>query len=177
MSSFYVCTKCFGLTSKGNGMQRCSCDEYKGSSEVDCPSGYHLCDICAASLAGGTSRYSWNACEVCLKFNRKLATDHGVSLPLGRHSIMNGVAIPFNISKEQQGEAIKQLIDSLDLSGSISDWGISQAQALFKSVPMWRKESYILLSKWEAKFALTTVRATSRSVAAFKDYLVKSRIT
>ncbi len=83
MSSFYVCTKCFGLTSKGTGMQRCSCEEYKSSSEVDCPSGYHLCDICAASIAGGTSRYSWNACEVCLKFNRKLATDYGVNLPLG----------------------------------------------------------------------------------------------
>ena len=176
MSSFYVCTKCFGLTSKGAGMQRCSCEEYKSYSEVDCPSGYHLCDICAASLAGGTSRYSWNACEVCLKFNRKLATDYGVNLPLGRHSIMNGVAIPFNISKEQSDEAIKQLIDSLDLSGSISDWGISQARELFKSVPMWKNEPHILLSKWEAKFALTTVRATSRSVAAFKEYLEVSRI-
>ena len=176
MTSFYVCTKCFGLTSKGAGMQRCSCEEYKSSSEVDCPSGYHLCDICAASLAGGTSRYSWNACEVCLKFNRKLATDCGVNLPLGRHSIMNGVAIPFNISKEQSDEAIKQLIDSLDLSGSISDWGISQARALFKSAPMWKNEPHILLSKWEAKFALTTVRATSRSVAAFKEYLEVSRI-
>ncbi len=85
MSSFYVCTKCFGLTSKGAGMQRCSCEEYKSYSGVDCPSGYHLCDLCAASLAGGTSRYSWNACELCLKFNRKLATDYGVNLPLGWH--------------------------------------------------------------------------------------------
>ena len=172
MSSFYVCTKCFGLTSKGAGMQRCSCEEYKSYSEVDCPSGYHLCDICAATLAGGTSRYSWNACEVCLKFNRKLATDYGMSLPLGRHSVMNGISIPFNTAKREQEGAIKQLIESLNVSGRISEWGISQARALFKSVPMWEKESYIPLNKWEAKFALTTVRATSRSVAAFKDYLV-----
>ncbi len=152
-------------------MQRCRCEEYKGSSEVDCPSGYHLCDICAASLAGGTSRYSWNACEVCLKFNRKLATDYGVSLPLGRHSIMNGISIPFNTAKPEQEGAIKQLVESLNVSGRISEWGIFQAKALFKSVPMWKKESYILLSKWEAKFALTTIRATSRSVDAFKNYL------
>jgi hypothetical protein len=176
MSNFYVCTKCFGLTSKGAGMQRCSCEKYKSYSEVDCPSGYHLCDICAASLAGGTSRYSWNACELCLKFNRKIGTDYGVNLPLGRHSIMNGIAIPFNISKEQQDGAIKQLLDSLDVSSSISDWGIFQARVLYKSVPMWKTESHILLSKWEAKFALTTVRATSRSVAAFKEYLEVSRI-
>jgi len=177
MSSFYVCTKCFGLTSKGAGMQRCRCEEYKSYPGVDCPSGYHLCDICASSLAGGTSRYSWNACEVCCYFNRELATDYGVNLPLGRHSIMNGVVIPFNISKEQQDGEIKKLISSLDLSSSISDWGISQARALFKSVPMWKNESHILLSKWEAKFASTTVRATTRSVAAFKDYLELSRIT
>jgi len=88
---------------------------------------------------------------------------------------MNGIAIPFNISKEQQDGAIKQLINSINLSSSISDWGISQARALFNSVPMWKNESYILLSKWEAKFALTTVRATSRSVAAFKDYLELGR--
>jgi hypothetical protein len=89
---------------------------------------------------------------------------------------MNGIAIPFNISKEQQDGAIKQLIASLDLSSSISDWGISRARVLFKSVPMWKNESHILLSKWEAKFALTTVRATSRSVAAFEEYLEVSRI-
>ncbi len=158
-------------------MQRCSCEEYKSYSEVDCPSGYHLCDICAATIAGGTSRYSWNACEVCLTFNRKLATDYGVSLPLGRHSIMNGTSIPFNAAKQEQVGAIKQLIESLNTSGRISEWGISQARVLFKSVPMWKKESHILLNKWEAKFALTTVRATSRSVAAFKEYLESSRIT
>jgi hypothetical protein len=89
---------------------------------------------------------------------------------------MNGIAIPLNISKEQQDGAIKQLLDSLDVSSSISDWGISRARVLFKSVPMWKNESHILLSKWEAKFALTTVRATSRSVAAFKEYLELSRI-
>jgi hypothetical protein len=89
---------------------------------------------------------------------------------------MNGIAIPFNISKEQQDGAIKQLLDSLDVSSSISDWGISRARVLFKSVPMWKNESHILLSRWEAKFALTTVRATSRSVAAFKEYLELSRI-
>ena len=152
-------------------MQHCRCEKYEGSSEVDCPSGYHLCDICAASLAGGTSRYAWNACEVCLKFNRKLATDYGMNLPLGRHSIMNGISIPFNTAKQEQAGAIKQLIESLNTSSRISEWGNCQARELFKSVPMWKKESYILLNKWEAKFALTTVRATSRSVAAFKNYL------
>ena len=177
MSSFYICTKCFGLTSKRTGMQRCSCQKYQSYPGVDCPSGYHLCDICAASLAGGTSRYSWNACNYCLKFNLKLAADYGVSLPLGRHSIMNGVAIPLNISTKKQVGAIDQLIKSLEISRKVSDWGISRARVLFQSVPIWKSESYILLSKWEAKFASTTVQATSRSEAAFIEYLEVSHKT
>ena len=171
MTNLYVCTECFGLTSKGSGMQRCSCEEYKTYPGVDCPSGYHLCYICATSLAGGTGRYSWHVCLVCLKFNRKLATDYGLSLPLGRHSIMNGLAIPMQGTKVEQDLAITQLLKSFEMADSLSDWGLAEARALFESVPMWKKRPLILLRDWEAKFHLTTVRATSRSVEAFKKYL------
>ena len=171
MTNLYVCTECFGLTSKGSGMQRCSCEKYKTYPGVDCPSGYHLCYICATSLAGGTGRYSWNVCLVCLKFNRKLATDYGLSLPLGRHSIMNGLAIPMQGTKVEQELAITQLLKSFEMADSLSDWGHAEARALFESVPMWKKRPLILIRDWEAKFHLTTVRATSRSVEAFKKYL------
>jgi len=171
MSNLYICTKCFGLTSIGSGMQRCSCEEYLAYPGVDCPSGFHLCHMCAALLAGGTGRYSWNVCAVCLKFNRKLETNYGVKLPLGRHSIMNGLAIPLDGPEEKRDGAISQLLNSLELAEDLSEWGYSQARALFESVPTWKEETHILLSKWEAKFHLTTVRATSRSVAAFKTYL------
>ncbi len=166
-----VCTTCFGLTSAGQGMQVCRCEVYKPYPGIDCPSGYHLCCMCAASKAGGTSRWALNACEPCLKFNRSLKSKHGISLPLGRHSIMNGFGIPTNVSKRVQEEAGKDLLHFLDMAMDISDWGLLQARVLFESVPMWRKEPYILLSTWEAKFHLSKVKATSRSVQAFKDYL------
>ncbi len=166
-----VCTTCFGLTSAGLGMQRCHCEVYKTYPGVDCPSGFHLCYLCAASVAGGTGRYSWNACDVCLKFNRKMAKDYEVSLPLGRHSLMNGFGIPIHASKRIQEEAGKDLLNFLDVAGSISDWGVLKARELFESVPMWRKEPYIPLSRWEAKFKLSTVKATTRSVQMFEDYL------
>jgi hypothetical protein len=88
---------------------------------------------------------------------------------------MNGVAIPLNISKKKQIGAIDQLIKSLEISSKVSDWGISRARVLFQSVPIWKSESYILLSEWEAKFASTKVQATSRSEAAFIEYLEVSR--
>ena len=165
---FLICTTCFWPTSAGTGMQRCLCEKYQPYPGVDCPSGYHLCQLCAALLAGGTGRFSWHVCKVCLKFNRKLAKDYGFSLPLGRHSLMNGLGIPLSASDEVRDAVIEDLMRSLNAAGALADWGLLQARVLFESVPAWKREPFVLLDTWEAKFALGTVKATSRSVAAFK---------
>lgn len=122
-------------------------------------------------MAGGTGRYSWNVCEVCLKFNRSLASKYGASLPLGRHSIMNGIAIPIHATGSEQEEGIAEMLNFLDKAQGLTDWGNLQARILFESIPMWRKEPFIRLGRWEEKFALSKVKATSRSVQMFKDYL------
>ena len=152
-------------------MQSCRCEESKEYPGVDCPSGYHLCYMCAASVAGGTSRWSWNACESCLKFNRSLQSKYGFSLPLGRHSIMNAISVPLSASPEVQEKAIKEMLNFVEVSVAISDWGLLQARTLFESAHAWAKEGIIPLAKWEAKFHLSKVKATSRSEQAFKDYL------
>ena len=167
----FVCTTCFSLTGLGLGMQRCRCEEYKAYPGVDCPSGYHLCYMCGTEVAGGTSRWAWNACESCLKFNRYLARTYGFRLPLGRHSIMNSIGIPIHASKEVQEEATKDMFHFLNVAGSIEDWGVLQARVLFESVHSWQKIQIIPLAKWEAKFHLSKVKATTRSGQAFKDYL------
>ena len=166
-----ICTTCFGLTSAGQGMQVCKCEVYKPYPGVDCPSGYHLCYMCASTVAGGTGRWSWNVCQSCLAFNRKLKDRYGASLPLGRHSIMNSIGIPLSATKRIQEEAAKEMLHFLDVAGRISDWGTLQARVLFESVFSWRHEPYIKIDKWEAKFALSKVKSTSRSVQMFKDYL------
>ena len=122
-------------------------------------------------MAGGTGRYSWNVCEVCLKFNRSLAGKYGASLPLGRHSIMNGISIPMHAPRIEQEAGITEMLNFLDKAQSLTDWGDLQARTLFESVPMWRKEPFIRLRRWEEKFALSKVKATTRSVQMFKDYL------
>jgi hypothetical protein len=167
----FVCTTCFSLTSLGLGMQRCMCEEHKSYPGVDCPSGFILCYMCSATIAGGTSRYSWNACESCLKFNRYLGRTYGISLPLGRHSIMNSISVPLNASREVQEKATSEMLRFIDVAGSISDWGLLQARTLFESAHAWAKEGIIPLAKWQAKFHLSKVKATSRSEQAFKDYL------
>ena len=167
----FVCTTCFSLTSMGLGMQRCSCEENKAYEGVDCPSGFILCYMCAATVAGGTSRYSWNACESCLKFNRYMAGKYGFSLPLGRHSIMNSISVPLRASSEVQEKAVAEMLKFVEVSGSISDWGLLQARTLYESAPTLSVLGIVPTAKWQAKFHLSKVAATTRSVEAFKNYL------
>ena len=152
-------------------MQRCMCEEHKSYPGVDCPGGFILCYMCSATIAGGPSRYAWNACESCLKFNRYLGRTYGFSLPLGRHSIMNSISVPLHASREVQEKATSEMLRFINVSGSISDWGLLQARTLFESAHAWAKEGIIPLAKWQAKFHLSKVKATSRSEQAFKDYL------
>ena len=84
---------------------------------------------------------------------------------------MNSISVPLRASKEVQDKAVDEMLNFLDVSGAISDWGLLQARKLFESAHMWSKESIIPASKWEAKFRLSKVKATTRSVQSFKDYL------
>jgi hypothetical protein len=84
---------------------------------------------------------------------------------------MNGVSIPMALQGSALEEAIDTMWRALDIAGTLEDWGLLQARELFESVPVWKRESYIALNTWEAKFKLTGSPATSRSAAAFKGYL------
>ncbi|EUA20568.1 hypothetical protein I552_6791 [Mycobacterium xenopi 3993] len=54
-----------------------------------------LCIICFRATAGGTSRWSWLACENCRRVNAAIARlepEYGERpFALGRHSLMNGI--------------------------------------------------------------------------------------
>jgi hypothetical protein len=127
--------------------------------------------MCGTEIAGGIARWAWNACESCMKFNRYLTLTYSFRLPLGRHSIINSVGIPVHASKEVQEDATKAMFHFLNVAGSIEDWGVLQARVLFESVHSWEKKQIIPLTKWEAKFHLSKVKASARSAQAFKDYL------
>ena len=84
---------------------------------------------------------------------------------------MNGVSISMKASKDEQDEGIEKLLKFIEKAQDLSDWGDLQARLLFESVPMWKNESFISLEKWQEKFALSKVKATSRSVTAIKRFL------
>ena len=84
---------------------------------------------------------------------------------------MNSIGVPISASPEEQEKAIEQMIKFINQSQSLEDWALLQARTLFESVPSWQKMHYIPRAQWEAKFALSKVRAKSRSLQCIKNYL------
>lgn len=167
----WVCTTCFELTSAGKGMQRCRCEKYQAYPGIDCPNGFHLCYMCAALVVGGTSRYSWNACKTCLSFNREFSINSGFSLPLGRHSIMNGIAVPLGAEKEVQETVVQRLLSSIQKTEEIKSWGNREARALFSTVATWKLKPLISIKNWEVRFKMDEMDARLRSTSAFTRFL------
>jgi hypothetical protein len=171
--SYVVCTTCYWLSeapTRGplRGPQRCSCEEQVKRQYVllDCPSGFHLCYICATTLVGGTSRWSWEACKFCLGVNSSTQKEFGFSLALGRHSIMNGISIPLREKISADDQRVVDLLNFANFSVTLSDWGILRARQLFESVPEWESLKVVSLEVWQKKFK----SSRETSLAALKNY-------
>ena len=153
--SLSLCTHCFSLSDLSKQTsQRCRCEEQIpiNLGMLDCPSGLHFCYICARAVAGGFGRYSWNACKSCLGVNSGMAEWLGVSVPLGRHSIMNGIGISMSATRPEFEDGATALIAFSQKSVELSDWGHLQTRALLESVPAWADRKVITVIEWEKKF-------------------------
>lgn len=167
--SLSLCTSCFALSDLSKqSSQRCRCEEQipVNLGMLDCPSGLVLCYICARAVAGGFGRYSWNACKSCRSVNSGMSEWLGVSLPLGRHSIMNGIGISMSATRPEFESGASALIAFSQKSMALSDWGHLQTRALFESVPAWAERKVITVIEWEKKFKATK----KHSRAAFAAY-------
>lgn len=174
--SYSVCTNCFHLTDlTKKSSQRCLCptEIHVERNGVDCPTGFHLCDVCARGTAGGTSRWSWNACKSCLNVNAATQKHYGFSLPLGRHSIMNGFSVPVSAVGEELAVGAEVLLTFITKTVALSDWGSLQARELFESVPEWAKETHIPIAVWQKKFKTSK----EQSLAAFQKYYGVKRLS
>jgi hypothetical protein len=171
--SYVVCTTCYWLSdapTRGplRGPQRCWCEEQVKQQYVslDCPSGFHLCYICATTMVGGTSRWSWEACKLCLSVNSSTQKEFGFSLALGRHSIMNGISIPLREKLAADDQRVVDLMNFANFSVRLSDWGTLRARELFESVPEWKLLKAVSLEDWQKKFK----NNRKTSLEALKNY-------
>lgn len=155
-SSLYLCTTCFHLSSHGESSQRCLCEPKHKKPDLDAPNGLHLCYICCVRVAGGTSRWSWEACGICLTANKALQELGKPALALGRHSIMNGVAGRVGDLKRSNPKAIEGLLQFASAMGELQEKAEAQTRNLFKGIARWRHLGQIPIALWEKEFAVSS---------------------
>jgi len=149
LQSLYLHVSCLDLTSIGSGLQRCSCEPKHKKRTEDCPNGFHLCFLCGITLAGGYSRWSWEVCERCSRANEELTREKGWKIPVGRHSVMNGIAIPMNANAATLTVGSDLLLDFIERARSLQAWGESEVRSLLDAEPKLKKLRFISIELWE----------------------------
>ncbi|MCV7260879.1 hypothetical protein [Mycobacterium shimoidei] len=85
-----------------------------------------LCIVCFRATAGGTSRWSWLACENCRRVNESIArleSKYGDRpFALGRHSLMNGIGVRAGAPPEVKKEQIARLVAFASGDDRLRQW-------------------------------------------------------
>ena len=111
-----------------------------------------LCVVCVRGAAGGPLRWSWLACSYCRTLNETLGSRNSRSgfLPLGRHSIMNGVAHRVAgatpASTQLFTDAIMRLAVTWD---QLDDWQVREVHQLATAEEL---PDEVLLDDWTRMF-------------------------
>lgn len=145
-STLSVCTTHIKLVGVYEGKEhRCPCDpggddwreqEWGGH---DIAALLDLCNICVRDVMKSGTRWSWRACETCRSVNNAIATAiNGEThpgnqiLPLGRHSLMNGIAV--GAGSLQCGgvteASVEPLVSFFEFSKRLTDWKEEEGRRL-----------------------------------------------
>jgi hypothetical protein len=82
-----------------------------------------LCVICFRATAGGSSRWSWLACEDCRAVNSSIEKTSGIRpFALGRHSIMNGIGVGGGVSGEVADAQLARLLEFAKGDTRLRSW-------------------------------------------------------
>jgi hypothetical protein len=118
MTEFELCLPCAKL--RGHtpyGWQGCAHQPGDDFPGADVSEEAALCVLCVRGLAGGRSRWSKLACSPCMSWEHAVRDRLGRALlPLGRHSIMNGVRVPL----DRLPDGAEQLVPAL--LGQFAGW-------------------------------------------------------
>jgi hypothetical protein len=82
-----------------------------------------LCIICFRATAGGTSRWSWLACDDCRAINDRIGSRWGFRpFALGRHSLMNGIGVREGSPPVVEQAQIERLVEFARSRGGLRGW-------------------------------------------------------
>ncbi len=112
---FTVHVPCARLRGWAGQVQGCPCEPSEPWPNCDVSRAQDLCLVCARGTAGGTTRWSWLACGSCRAVEKARGWLGMRVLPLGRHSILNGVALRVAEASSEQADAFAVAFEGLRL--------------------------------------------------------------
>jgi hypothetical protein len=146
VSALSVCRRCGVLRgdvvlSKGIGVtQRCRCDGWRRDEpwercDFNCVA--ELCWCCASAVIPSGSRWSSYFCDECRP--RIVALNRGVGrcvIPIGRHSIMNGVALRANPppTDEALGRFVHDVGTIFERAARVARWRRRRVQRVLGTI-------------------------------------------
>ena len=157
-----VCLACFGLRGEFKGREhRCSCtprdDDWRSRhwEGYDIAAHVDLCHLCARNTMKSGSRYTWYVCDLCRQVNQAvgavLGSKKAGAVPLGRHSLMNGVSLSTAHLDEASVNAFKDALKGLtSIWRRLSDWRESEATRLIDSID--QRGASMSLNDWLTRF-------------------------
>ena len=137
----------------------------------DIPALLDLCHLCARNTMKSGTRWSWYACDTCLEVNRSVGTVLGSpkagALPLGRHSIMNGVTLGGGNIDDAAVRGFSELLRGLtSVWKRIFEWAPLEASRLATAADWGDRES-VPLVEWLG----TNPTSIGASVDAFSRFV------
>jgi len=151
------------------GPQGCPCAPTEPWPGCDVSRITDLCQVCARGTAGSVTRWSYLGCLHCRAVEHALQAWLGIRvLPLGRHSLMNGVGrrVASGPSTDADTDAFCQSFNALGLSWSrLREWGDAEVQRL-ASVAAFDVEE-VPLDQWQRAFPVSA----PASVDAYERFL------
>lgn len=179
LRSLQVCTSCFRLRGEFEGKEhRCSCvpsdDKWREREwpNSDIPALVDLCNLCARGTMKSGSRYTWLVCDHCQSVNRTvgsvLGSSGGGALPVGRHSIMNGVRFGGGLLDNGEISALAEWFLGLTkVWRRLMDWGPEEAKRL--SAILGNVGEAVPLVEWLERFP-TSRGASADAFCRFVEY-------
>ncbi len=164
LADLEVCLKCFNLRGSYEGKQHlCPCvprDDGWREREWgtrDIAALVDLCHLCARNTMKSGSRWTWYACETCLEVNRAVGAVFGSrkagALPLGRHSMMNGVTLDATDHDETEAAGFVSLLRGLTkVWERIFQWAPQEAGRLAASAGWHPGGGAVPLVEWFERF-------------------------
>ena len=124
-------------------------------------------------MKSGT-RWSWYACETCLEVNRAVGAVFGSrkagALPLGRHSMMNGVTLGGGSIDDAAVHGFAELLRGLtSVWKRIFEWAPQEAGRLAASAGWDSGEGAVPLVEWLERFA-SSRGASADAFCRFVEY-------